>query len=62
MCPSSFYCRQNQFYLDSMFHKELPFNNPYAQFGSAPGPSTYVRDETKASWTNLGSIVLRSTD
>lgn len=52
--------RENQFYLNSWLHKELPFNNCMAKFGSLPGPKTYVHKEsaTLATWRGKGTINL----
>jgi len=51
---------ENQFYLNSWLHKELPFNNCMAKFGSLPGPKTYVHGESAkdASWRGKGVIEL----
>jgi len=51
---------ENQFYLDSWLHKELPFNNCMAKFGSLPGPKTYVHGESAkyATWRGKGVIEL----
>lgn len=51
---------ENQFYLNSWLHKELPFNNCMAQFGSLPGPKTYVHGESAkdATWRGKGVIEL----
>uniref|UniRef100_A0A7S4ARR8 glutathione transferase n=1 Tax=Pseudo-nitzschia australis TaxID=44445 RepID=A0A7S4ARR8_9STRA len=51
---------ENKFYLDSWLHKELPFNNCMARFGSLPGPKTYVHGESSkiASWRGKGVIAL----
>jgi len=53
---------ENQFYLNSWLHKELPFNNCMAKFGSLPGPKTYVHGESAkdASWRGKGVIELSS--
>jgi len=50
----------NQFYLNSWLHKELPFNNCMAKFGSLPGPKTYTHGESAklADWRNKGVIEL----
>eukprot|EP00591_Stephanopyxis_turris_P008153 CAMPEP_0195527586 /NCGR_PEP_ID=MMETSP0794_2-20130614/29369_1 /TAXON_ID=515487 /ORGANISM="Stephanopyxis turris, Strain CCMP 815" /LENGTH=299 /DNA_ID=CAMNT_0040658537 /DNA_START=63 /DNA_END=962 /DNA_ORIENTATION=- len=49
---------ENQFYLKSWLHKELPFNNCMAKFGSLPGPKTYTHGESAkdASWRGKGVI------
>jgi len=51
---------ENQFYLNSWLHKELPFNNCMAKFGSLPGPKTYVHGKSAkdASWRGKGVIEL----
>merc|ERR1712166_570775 len=38
---------ENQFYLSSWLHTELPFNNCMAKFGSLPGPKNYVYGESE---------------
>lgn len=50
---------ENQFYLNSFMHKDLPFNNPQAHFGSAPGPEVYKRGQ-EASWKNCGELSFTS--
>lgn len=52
---------ENQFYLRSWMHTGLPNNNKMAVFGSAPGPETYKRGETKATWTGRGDMILTSS-
>lgn len=49
---------ENQFYLNSWLHKELPFNNCMANFGSLPGPQNYVHGESAplAKWRGKGVI------
>lgn len=49
---------ENQFYLNSWLHKDLPFNNCMARFGSLPGPKTYVHGDSAASadWRGKGAI------
>jgi len=51
---------ENQFYLNSWLHKELPFNNCMDKFGSLPGPKTYVHGKSAkdASWRGKGVIEL----
>jgi len=54
---------ENQFYLKSWLHTDLPFNNCIAKFGSLPGPRTYQYGKSvcDAKWRNRGSITLDST-
>merc|ERR1712176_211819 len=49
---------ENEFYLTSWLHTELPFNNCMARFGSLPGPKTYTHGESAkdASWRGKGVI------
>lgn len=49
---------ENQFYLNSWLHNELPFNNCMAKFGSLPGPKIYTHGESAkdASWRGKGVI------
>jgi len=51
---------ENKPYLESWLHKELPFNNCMARFGSLPGPKTYVHTESSklAAWRNKGVVEL----
>lgn len=51
---------ENEFYLKSWLHTELPFNNCMARFGSLPGPKTYTHGESAkdASWRGKGVIEL----
>mmetsp|Transcript_795 Transcript_795/g.1116 ORF Transcript_795/g.1116 Transcript_795/m.1116 type:complete len:300 (+) Transcript_795:78-977(+) len=51
---------ENQFYLDSWLHKELPYNNTLARFGSLPGPKTYshTNSASLATWRNKGLVKL----
>lgn len=51
---------ENQFYLGSWLHRDLPFNNCMAHFGSLPGPRTYLHGESAklATWRNLGFVEL----
>ena len=51
---------ENQLYLTSWLHTELPMNNCMARFGSLPGPNTYVYGESAkdASWRGKGSVYL----
>jgi len=51
---------ENQFYLKSPFHNELPLNNCMAGFGSQIGPAEYIRGdkESKNAWRNLGQVTL----
>jgi hypothetical protein len=51
---------ENQFYLNSWLHKELPFNNRMAKFGSLPGPATYKYGDDKDTivWQGKGKITL----
>ncbi len=51
---------ENQLYLDSWLHTELPFNNCMANFGSLPGPKTYVHGESAkdATWRGKGVVEL----
>jgi glutathione S-transferase len=52
---------ENQFYLNSWLHKELPFNNCMARFGSLPGPKVYTYGESAslATWRNKGVVELK---
>lgn len=50
---------ENQLYLKSFLHKELPFNNPYAHFGSHPTTNLYVRGETTL-WKQKGIVQVES--
>lgn len=49
---------ENQFYLESWLHTELPFNNCMAQFGSLPGPAIYTHGESaqSATWRGKGTV------
>ena len=51
---------ENQFYLNSWLHNELPFNNCMAKFGSLPGPKTYVHGDSAkdAAWRGKGVVDL----
>jgi len=51
---------ENQFYLNSWLHKELPINNCMAKFGSLPGPKKYVHGESAkaATWRAKGVVSL----
>jgi len=51
---------ENQFYLNSWLHKDLPFNNCMAKFGSLPGPKVYVHGESSkhATWRGKGIVQL----
>lgn len=51
---------ENQLYLNSWLHKELPFNNCMAKFGSLPGPKTYVHGDSAkdATWRGKGEVSL----
>lgn len=51
---------ENQFYLNSWLHTELPFNNCMARFGSLPGPKTYSHGVSSkyASWRGKGVVNL----
>eukprot|EP00751_Fragilariopsis_kerguelensis_P038915 CAMPEP_0171004686 /NCGR_PEP_ID=MMETSP0736-20130129/17869_1 /TAXON_ID=186038 /ORGANISM="Fragilariopsis kerguelensis, Strain L26-C5" /LENGTH=150 /DNA_ID=CAMNT_0011434147 /DNA_START=39 /DNA_END=491 /DNA_ORIENTATION=- len=51
---------ENQLYLDSWLHTDLPMNNCMARFGSLPGPKTYVYGESvkDASWRGKGVVRL----
>jgi len=51
---------ENQFYLNSWLHKELPYNNCMAKFGSLPGPKTYVHGVSAkdATWRAKGVVSL----
>jgi hypothetical protein len=46
---------ENQMYLDSFLHKGLPFNNPYAHFGSDPTTKVYTRGQD-APWMQKGTM------
>lgn len=54
---------ENQFYLNSWLHKDLPFNNCMARFGSLPGPKTYVHGDSAkdATWRGKGMVKLSSS-
>jgi hypothetical protein len=49
---------ENEFYLNSWLHTELPFNNCMGRFGSLPGPKTYVHGESAkdATWRGKGTV------
>mmetsp|Transcript_73 Transcript_73/g.109 ORF Transcript_73/g.109 Transcript_73/m.109 type:complete len:372 (+) Transcript_73:2-1117(+) len=49
---------ENQFYLKSWLHTELPFNSLMAKFGSLPGPKTYVygKSTEKVTWMSKGFV------
>lgn len=49
---------ENEFYLNSWLHTELPFNNCMGRFGSLPGPKTYVHGESAkdATWRGKGVV------
>jgi len=51
---------ENQFYLNSWLHKDLPFNNCMAKFGSLPGPKNYIHGESAkdAAWRGKGVVHL----
>lgn len=51
---------ENRFYLESWLHKELPFNNCMAKFGSLPGPQNYVhgKSASQATWRGKGVVRL----
>jgi hypothetical protein len=51
---------ENQSYLKSWLHTELPFNNCMAGFGSLPGPKTYIHGESAkdATWRAKGVVDL----
>jgi len=51
---------ENQFYLDSWLHKDLPFNNTVGRFGGLPGPKAYVHGESAkdATWRGKGVVEL----
>lgn len=51
---------ENQFYLNSWLHNELPLNNCMAKFGSLPGPKTYVHGDSAkdAAWRGKGVVDL----
>lgn len=53
---------ENQYYLNSWLHTELPFNNCMAQFGSLPGPATYTHSESasSATWRGKGLFSMGS--
>lgn len=55
---------ENQFYLKSWLHTDLPFNNCMAQFGSLPGPATYTYNESASSarWRGKGLFSMKSSD
>lgn len=46
---------ENRAYLESFLHKGLPFNNPYAQFGSDPSGCTFQRGQA-APWRKQGIV------
>ncbi len=48
--------------MNSWLHKELPFNNCMAKFGSLPGPGIYTHGESvkEATWRQQGVIELDS--
>lgn len=52
---------ENQFYLNSWLHTELPFNNCMAKFGSLPGPKAYTYGESAvlAGWRKKGVVELK---
>jgi len=49
---------ENQFYLNSWLHKDLPFNNTPGRFGGLPGPKLYVHGESAkdATWRGKGIV------
>jgi hypothetical protein len=51
---------ENQFYLKSWLHTELPFNNTVGRFGGLPGPKTYIHGESAkdATWRGKGVVEL----
>lgn len=51
---------ENKLYLSSWLHKDLPFNNCMAMFGSLPGPKKYIHGESAkdAPWRGKGVIKL----
>lgn len=53
---------ENQFYLNSWLHQELPFNNCMAKFGSLPGPKTYAFGASSklATWRGKGVVRMES--
>jgi len=54
---------ENQFYLNSWLHKDLPYNNCMARFGSLPGPKTYThgKSASMATWRNKGTMKITSS-
>eukprot|EP00545_Synedropsis_sp_CCMP1620_P001076 CAMPEP_0119014880 /NCGR_PEP_ID=MMETSP1176-20130426/10437_1 /TAXON_ID=265551 /ORGANISM="Synedropsis recta cf, Strain CCMP1620" /LENGTH=294 /DNA_ID=CAMNT_0006968125 /DNA_START=79 /DNA_END=963 /DNA_ORIENTATION=- len=46
---------ENQVYLNSFLYKELPFNNPYAHFGSDPTTKVYTRGQA-TPWKQKGIV------
>ena len=50
---------ENHCYLESFLHKGLPFNNPYAQFGSDPSGSAFLRGQA-APWRQRGIVAIDS--
>jgi glutathione S-transferase len=50
---------ENHCYLESFLHKGLPFNNPYAQFGSDPSGSAFQRGQA-APWRQRGIVDIDS--
>ena len=52
---------ENQGYLESFLHKGLPFNNPYAQFGSDLSGKTFQRGQA-APWRQRGVVLLLDND
>eukprot|EP00978_Attheya_sp_CCMP212_P015608 scaffold40209_cov60-Attheya_sp.AAC.1 len=51
---------ENQFYLKSWLHTELPYNNCMARFGSLPGPKSYEHGKSAslATWRKKGTIAM----
>jgi hypothetical protein len=61
-----FIIRENQFYLNSLLYKSLPFNGSVGSFGSDLNGMTYKRRSgvdgaglPPASWFNMGKMTLR---
>lgn len=46
-------------YLQSSIHTELPYNNPYAGFGSDPTTKRYVYGQAMTPWKGKGTVIVK---